>query len=162
MNRSGDGGNGVPNGGTGGAGTDPDTDPRSIASDGLPDPSDPDYARKASSLVHKQLQDQLSRGEVDRELLQEMGYTENDLRQFAERLEQRLNQTPAESAADAARQRQFEAILDRIDRSAQSQAIQGNDGPREAAEGFAAPPRPAPRGYRRLQEEYERRVLQQR
>lgn len=144
------------------AGTPEDADPRATAADGLPDPTDPNYAREASSLVHKRLREQLSRGEVDSDLLKEMGYSEADLRQFADRLEQRLNQTPADSAADAARQRQFDAILDRIGESARSQQIGGSDAPREAAEGYSAPPRPAPRQYRQLQEEYERRVLEQR
>ena len=129
---------------------------------GLPDPTDPEYARKASSLVHKRLKDELSRGEVDRELLDEMGYTESDLRRFADRLEERLNRQAADSEAEAARQRQFDSILERINRGAQADRRDAGSGPREAAEGFSAPARPAPPEYRRRQREYEQRILQQR
>ena len=130
--------------------------------EGFPDEADPEFARKASDLVYKRLEDELSRGEVDEDLLREMGYSENDLRQFADQLEQRLNDRAADTDAEAARQRQFDAILDRINRGAKSDARRGRTDQREAAEGFDRPARPAPPEYRRRSQEYEQRILEQR
>jgi hypothetical protein len=50
------------------------------------------YTRKQTELVLEKLADQLNRDEVDRELLDRLGWTEEDLRRFVERWQQ-LNET---------------------------------------------------------------------
>jgi len=71
-----------------------------------------DYAKKATNLVLKRLKEQLERGDVDQQLLDELGWTKEDAAKFAKRLEEQLNapRDPASPEAEA-RQRQFEELL---------------------------------------------------
>ena len=71
-----------------------------------------DYARKATNLVLQRLKEQLERGDVDQQLLDELGWTKEDAEKFAKRLEQQLNAPRDASSPEAeARQKQFEELL---------------------------------------------------
>ena len=90
--------------------------------------------------------------------MEDLGYSEKDVRRFARQLEERLNATDAADAREAARQRQFDSLLDQIGREADSASRAGrSDGP--AASGFNAPRRPAPPEYRDLGRSYRQRLL---
>lgn len=134
----------------GGPGSAPETDPVSA-----------DDIREASSLVYERLKDELQRGELDQNLLNELGYTEADAKRFAEQLEKRLNAGDAQSPAEQARKRQFEAILEQMGRDASAAERRASDGPRQDAGGFAAPRREAPMDYRQLERIYKERLLKQ-
>ncbi|QDV80186.1 hypothetical protein [Botrimarina mediterranea] len=69
-----------------------------------------DYAREQTELVLQRLEDQLRKKEVDRKLLDKLGWTEEDLREFVDRWQSR-KQKAAERGADG------EAELDRALRS---------------------------------------------
>lgn len=69
-----------------------------------------DYARKQTDLVLNQLEDQLRKKQVDPELLDRLGWTEQDLRRFLERWQSRRRQA-------AQRGPEGEAELDRALRS---------------------------------------------
>ncbi|MBI5761639.1 MAG: hypothetical protein HZA46_24280 [Planctomycetales bacterium] len=71
-----------------------------------------DYARKATNLVLQRLKEQLERGDVDQQLLDELGWTKEDAEKFAKRLEQQLNAPRDTTSPEAeARQKQFEELL---------------------------------------------------
>ena len=68
--------------------------------------------KKATDLALKDLQDQLKRGDVDKELLDELGWTEDQLKKFSERMQRQMNQPDANKTEEAqARRRQFEETL---------------------------------------------------
>src|SRR5690606_36893861 len=58
-----------------------------------PDEANLEDKCQAANLVLKQLQEELDRGQVDPELLKELGWTEEQMRKFAERLSQELNRS---------------------------------------------------------------------
>jgi hypothetical protein len=54
-----------------------------------------DAAASAAALAIKRLQQDLDRGNVDQKLLDELGWTESDIKSFAERLQKQLAQREA-------------------------------------------------------------------
>lgn len=62
------------------------------AADEPGDAANLDYARRQTELTLEKLSDQLADGEADRELLDKLGWTEDDLRRFVERWRQRRQQ----------------------------------------------------------------------
>jgi hypothetical protein len=124
-----------------------------------PEQADLQDKRRATELVLKRLQDELQRGEVSDELLEDLGWTEDNLRDFMSRLEQRLADTGEDQSPSAeARRRQFQEILRGLDYSAQSQRRDGSSGDRPVEEGFAAPRRPAPSEFRSDEEAFKKRL----
>lgn len=119
----------------------------------------PEDLREASSLVYDRLQDELRKGTLDRELLDELGYNEKDVARFTEQLQERLNQGDALTPAESARARQFDAILEQIGREASATERRGGDKLKKDAGGFNAPRREAPLDYRQLERIYKQRLL---
>jgi hypothetical protein len=115
--------------------------------------------RRATELVLKRLQDELQRGDVSDDLLEDLGWTEDNLRDFMSRLEQRLADSGEDrSPAAEARRRQFQEVLRGLDYSAESQQREGGDGDRPVEEGFGAPRRPAPSEFRSDEEAFKKRL----
>lgn len=76
-----------------------------------------EYKKQATELVLKRLQDQLDRGDVDPELLQQLGWTEADMRRFTDRMSRYLQESKSteETPESAARRQQFEEMLKSLD-----------------------------------------------
>ena len=76
-----------------------------------------EYNKQATELVLKCLQKELERGDVDPELLEQLGWTEAEMKRFAERLGKHLEKTNAteETPESAARREQFEEMLKTLD-----------------------------------------------
>lgn len=71
-----------------------------------------EYAREASNLVLQRLKRQLDRGEVDQKLLDELGWTKEEMRRFVDRLEKQVSDSDNDTSPDAtARRMQFEETL---------------------------------------------------
>ena len=71
-----------------------------------------EFARKASNLVLKKLRKDLDRGEVDQNLLDELGWKQEDMERFVQRLEKQLADTNDDTSPESvARRRQFEETL---------------------------------------------------
>lgn len=71
-----------------------------------------EFARKASNLVLKKLRKDLDRGEVDQQLLDELGWKKEDMERFVEHLEQQLaDKGEDQSPESIASRRQFEETL---------------------------------------------------
>ena len=80
-----------------------------------------EFARKASSLVLKKLRKDLDRGQVDQELLDELGWKKDDLERFVQRLEKQLADTGDDNSPESvARRRQFEETLKTLGLSSQT------------------------------------------
>ena len=75
-----------------------------------------DYARKATDLVLNRIKDQIERGEIDQQTLDELGWTKEDLARFADRLQQRKEAAAADdnSPEAVARRMQFEEELKQL------------------------------------------------
>ncbi len=71
-----------------------------------------DYAKKATDLVLEHLEDQLKRGQVDKKVEEELGWTKDQVRQFVERMRRQSQAAddPTSPAAEA-RRLQFEETL---------------------------------------------------
>jgi len=82
-----------------------------VADDG--DEANLEFKKQATELVLKRLKDQLERGDVDPELLQQLGWTEAEMRRFTERMGKSLQETKSEDATpeSLARRQQFEEML---------------------------------------------------
>jgi hypothetical protein len=149
-------------GGTGGSGGQaPNGSGGGADSGGESRPINPNLEdkRRASELVLERLKDQLERGEAPEELLDDLGWTEDKLRDFMGRLEQRLSDTGEDTSPEAeARRRQFETILEGIDYASEGQQRDAGDGPRESAQGFGSQRRPVPPEFQDQQYQYRQRL----
>lgn len=117
-----------------------------------------DHAKKATNLVLDRLKDQLERGEVDQELLERLGWTEDDLRKFTDRMQKQLKDTGKDvSPAAVARRRQFEEMIKDIHTAAPTRR-QGSEKPRQKrVNQFDTKGRPpVPQRFRSRYREYTR------
>ena len=74
-------------GGETGTNTNPPPRSEGVVPEG--DPANLEYARKQTDLVLEKLSDQLKKKRVDKSLLDQLGWTEEDMRKFVERWQQR-------------------------------------------------------------------------
>ena len=82
-----------------------------------PQETNVDDAAAAADLALKRLKQDLDRGEVDQKLLDELGWTKEELQAFSERMHDRLNSlkdAPAQEA-DRLQQRRVEEMLKSLD-----------------------------------------------
>lgn len=126
------------------------------------DPSNLEDKLKASNMVLKRLQEELDRGEVDPELLKKLGWTEDDMRRFAERLERQLAEPKPDDPAAEARRRQFEETLRSVDLESSGRSRRGDSASEKSTSNFTDRRLPAPRSHRKAYEEYIRRLARQR
>jgi hypothetical protein len=70
-----------------------------------------EYARKQTDLVLEKLADQLNRRDIDEELLEELGWSEEDLRQFVERWQSLKESAERSDPSAGAAQRELDEAL---------------------------------------------------
>lgn len=120
-----------------------------------PDPVDLENRKKATNLALQRLQETLERGEIDPELQKELNFTDEELQSFMDRLQERLADNVDDNSPEAqARRRQFESLLKGINLQTETGARAGSDGTGQAASGFGASKRPAPREYQAAEKKY--------
>ncbi|MCA9114795.1 MAG: hypothetical protein KDA79_06880 [Planctomycetaceae bacterium] len=125
--------------------------------------ADLEYNRKAANLVLKQLEQQLERGEVDQEMLRELGWNDQQLGRFTEQLKKRLN-APANAAgqSDRLEHRKFDEMLKTLDLRSAPTSRKGSDVRRRVARESAGPGRKrVPPEYRRAFEAYTRSLTEE-
>ena len=145
-------------GGTGGKSA-PEGAGNGPTGDLTPEEADLRDKRRATELVLERLQDELERGEVSPELLDELGWSEDNLRSFMQRLENRLADTGNDDSPEArARRRQFETLLRGVDFSSESTSREAGDGPRAREGGFNVQRRPAPSEFQADEEAFKKRL----
>ncbi len=150
------------------AGDEPDSEPQAASGEGggetpaVSEPVNVEDRLKATNLVLKELQDDLDRGKVDQELLDKLGWTEEDMRRFAERLQQRLStdDAPADSG-EAARARQFREMLKSLDLKASSRERLDAFEQKEATTDFSDLRERVPQKYRGAFEKYLDKLARQ-
>jgi len=111
--------------------------------------------RKAAELVLKELEEDLKRGEVDPELLEELNWTEDNLKKFQQRMADYLRQQNDENTPDL-KQQQFNEMLRNLRLDGQRNAREGAATDRESRDEFAPTIMPAPPEYRELEEAFRR------
>ena len=107
-----------------------------------------EYNRQATELILDKLKNDLDRGEVDSELLEQLGWTETQLKQFADRISKSLkdsNRTD-ETPESKARQIQFQEMLKSLDLQKSGSQRSGEKEPKrdvQQIESKRTPPPPA-------------------
>lgn len=126
------------------------------------EPADLENARKASNLVLKQLKQDLEQGEVDQKLLDELGWTKDDMKRFAEKLERQLQQDRGndETPEAAARRRQFEAMLESLNLNQNTTVRKGNKTRTNRTNEINMQNRPAPAEFREYYDAYTKGLSQ--
>ncbi len=128
--------------------------------DVAPEPVNLDDKKKATNLVLKKLKEELERGEVDQEFLKDLGWTENDLKRFVDRLDQQSkagNDTPAEQA----RRRQFEEMLKSLDLRSGGGTKQDTHKAKRSTNDFGDKQVPVPLEYRDAYKKYADKLSKQ-
>lgn len=150
------GGSAPGEGDSGGAGESP----------ALPDADDAnlEYGKEAANLVLKRIKDELKRKEVDQDLLKELGWTREEMKQFSDRLQKQL-QTPQnqdlQTPESIARKRQFEEMLKSLKPASQA-ARRNRTSTREQTSDSLGPRRlPVPEEYREAYEAFTRDLANQ-
>ena len=152
-------GPGNPGGGDPG-GVQPGAAPPTAGRDARPaDAADLDAAKRGAELALDKLRDQLDRGDVDPDLLKELGWTEDQLKRFADRLERQLAADPAADPREAARQKQFEETLKALGRRRRAGNLRsGADIEGEDPGGVGPRDLPVPPEYEELYRAFRRSV----
>jgi hypothetical protein len=116
-----------------------------------------EYARKQTDLVLDKLADQLNSKEVDDELLEDLGWTEEDMRRFVERWKQRKDAASRNDRASESAQRELDEALRSLGLrpGTLQQSIQKDDRQRDLREGFRGP---VPAKYRDQLQKYNRGI----
>jgi hypothetical protein len=134
----------------GGFGQPRDTGPSAGSPDTEPggDAANLEYARKQTELVLDRLSEQLERQEVDRRLLEQLGWTEDDLRAFVDRWNRRRQATSTTEASEQGSGQEFDEALRAlgIRRTPASAEVQlAEDADRNLRQGPRAPAPPSVR-----------------
>jgi hypothetical protein len=143
-----------------GEGGEMGTDGPSRSSQGEAPPGDEanlEYARKKTDLVLDKLADQLNKKDVDDQLLEDLGWTEEDLRRFIERWQQRKEAARRNDPAGESASRELDEALRSLGLrpGTLQQSIQKDDRQRDLREGFRGP---VPARYRDQLQRYNRGV----
>ena len=120
-----------------------------------------DDAAGAAALAIKRLQKELERGDVDRKLLEELGWTESEIKSFADRLQKQLAQREVNTQQQKEKsisEKSFDAMLKGLDiNSAGSTRKGGTDRDRDQQDTTTRQSSP-PSRYKQLVEGYQRSV----
>jgi hypothetical protein len=120
-------------------------------------------ARKATNLVLQRLKSQLERGEVDQELMDELGWKDKkDVEKFVKFLEKGMAQQGDDNSPEAeARRMQFEETLRSMNLGSETQRRAGGIGKERAIEQIGAKNAPVPREYEKVWQSYTRSLSKQ-
>ena len=154
-----------PNGAGGAIGDD--GDPAAPTGDGSAveegDEANLDYNRQATELVLQKLKKELERGDVDPELLEQLGWNKTEMQQFADRLSQYLNESKQaeESPEVAARQQQFQEMLKSLNLQKSGSQRSGETQPKRDVNQIESRRTPVPPAYRSAYEKFTRDMARQ-
>ena len=122
-----------------------------------------EYNKQASELVLKRLQDGLERGDVDPELLEQLGWTEAEMKRFAERLGKHLQESKSteETPESLARKQQFEEMLKSLDLKKQGTKRSGENSPQRDVNQIESRRNNVPPQYRKAYEQFTKDLARQ-
>lgn len=125
------------------------------SSSGAPEAANEEFTKEAANLVLKRLQKDIERGEVDQELLDELGWNEEQMKKFVERMQQQLEAKPDDDSPQTkARQRQFEEMLKNLNLTEKTQRRYDTNKDKQTGDGIGPVRRPPPPEYRESFESY--------
>ena len=120
-----------------------------------------EYAKQAANLVLKRLQKELERGEVDPDLLEELGWSDGDMKKFVNRLQERLQDSGADqSPAAVAERRQFEEMLKSLELQSKGARRSDSGKGKHSTDGIGSRRLPVPAEYREAFEAYTKSLSQ--
>ncbi|MBS0202647.1 MAG: hypothetical protein JSS49_07075 [Planctomycetes bacterium] len=150
-------------GGTPGGENAPAANPGS--SDGAVDGDEAnlEYNKQATELVLKRLQSTLERGDVDPELLKKLGWTQDELQRFTERLAKQLEDAKAgeDTPESIARRQQFEEMLKTLKPNKQGVTQKSDHAVQRDANLIDSRRTTVPREYRNATERLSRELTRQ-
>jgi len=121
-----------------------------------------DYAKKATELVLNRLENQISRGKVDKDVLKELGWTEDEVRRFVKRMRhQAQSAKDGGSAADEARRRQYEETLRTLNLLPPGRKRTGSGIEKSRTDEIEAKRSPPPAEYRQLYDAFTRSIAKE-
>jgi hypothetical protein len=125
-----------------------------------PEKQNLENAKQAADLVLKRLEKQLERGEVNDELLKELGWTEDEMKAFTERMRRQLTTDSSELAAEErVKQHQFEEMLKNMNFDPeQESATRKTTKPGRSTRSISGGQRTLPLEYRDAFEEFTRKL----
>lgn len=133
-------------GGSGGAGSEAASDEANL-----------EFAKKATDLALKRLENELQRGEVDEDLLKELGWTKEEMQKFSKRIRKELNkQGQSENPREAAQSTQFNEMLKALNLKGGNQNRAGKDDRIRNLKGISDRRLPVPAEYREVYDAYTR------
>ena len=108
--------------------------------------------------ILQKLNKQLERGDVDAELLEQLGWTQQEMKQFADRLAKHLQESKKadEAPESKARQLQFEEMLKNLDLQKSGTQRAGEKEPKRGVSQIEAKRTPVPPIYRSAYEKFTR------
>lgn len=122
-----------------------------------------EFKRQASELVLKKLQDGLERGDVDPEMLEKLGWTEEELRRFADRLGKYLKESRSgeETPESLARRLQFEEMLKGLDVNKKGASRSGQNSPQREVNQIETRRGAVPKEYGKAFEKFSKELNRQ-
>ena len=136
-----------------------DSSPSGNNNVGEPDDANDEFTKEAANLVLKRLKKELERGEVDQELLDELGWTPEQMKKFVERMQKEIEDKPDDNSPQAkARQRQFDEMLKNLNLTSKTQRRDDTNKEKQTGEGIGPVRRPPPAEYRQMFEGYTKSV----
>ncbi len=128
-----------------------------------PKPADPqaDDAASAAALAIKRLQKELDRGKVDPKLLEELGWTEAEMKSFVDRMEKQLEQRELNAQQQKEKsisEKSFDAMLKGLDINSTGQTRQGRTEYDRDQQDTTTRQSVPPSRYKQLVEGYQRSV----
>ena len=115
-------------------------------------------------MVLKRLQKELERGQVDQELLEELGWTEDQLKAFSDRIQQQLNSLNDESRKDDVseklKRRRVEELLKSLDLTSKSGERVGSRTRDREQQDTTSRRSPPPSRYKDWQEMYQKSLTE--
>jgi len=116
-----------------------------------------EYTKAATNLVLDKLDKELKRGDVDDELLKKLGWSEQELEKFTQRLKKQLEagqSVEGETPEDIAKRTQFEEMLKSINLNQSSQRREAGRVPTQDINSFGGERLPVPAEYRDAYDAY--------
>ena len=128
-----------------------------------PKPADPeaDDAASAAALAIKRLQKELDRGKVDPKLLDELGWTEAEMKSFVDRMQKQLEQRELNAQQlkeKSISEKSFDAMLKGLDINSTGQTRQGRTEYDRDQQDTTTRQSAPPSRYKHLVEGYQRSV----
>ena len=150
-------------GGTGGEGDGSATKGGDTPGVGPGEDANLEYNRQATELVLQKLKNELDRGAVDPDVLEQLGWNEAEMQQFADRLSKYLDESKrAEESPEAkARQQQFQEMLKNLDLQKSGSQRTGEKEPKRDVSQVQSKRTPIPPAYRQVYEKFTRDLARQ-